>query len=234
MARYRVQDADGARFRAAPGVDAGVLDTLTLGTVVEDTGAPTQDADGHAWRQVTFGGQTGFIADDLLAEAGGGNGHVDSNTGRQFDPSTPAEIQNQDWTCSIRSTMWLLKSIGIDVTPEGAQDAMSPRYVSQHDGLLDASGSGIVAVLGDAWGVSAFNQSGVSFDEVKGWAGQQPVAIGGWAWVHWTAVRGVDGNGNLVLANPAGTGGGRYGLATLNRQQFSDLGPFAAVVVPMG
>ena len=231
MASYRVTDS-AVRFRSGPSLSADTLDTLSQGATVEATDAATQDADGHTWRQVTANGQTGWIAAEFLQPSA--NVQDGANPGRQFDASIPAEIQRQDWTCSIRSTMWLLKSIGIDVSPGDAQDAMSPRYVSQADGLLDSSGAGIVAVLRDTWGVTAFNRSVVSFDDVAGWAGQVPVAIGGRAWVHWTAVRGVDGAGNLVLANPAGTGGGRWGLATLNRQQFADLGSFSAVVIPIG
>jgi hypothetical protein len=142
----------------------------------------------------------------------------------------------QDWTCSIRSTMWLLKSIGIAVTPAEAQNAMAPAYVNPDVGLLDASGAGIVTVLREAWGVTAFNRAPVSFDEVAGWAGRRPVAIGGRAWGHWTAVRGTATDTAcetvLVLANPGGTGP-RYGQQTLNRQQFADLGWFSAVVVPL-
>jgi hypothetical protein len=230
MASYRVTEG-GVRFRGAPSLSAETLATLAQDTLGESTDAATVSADGHIWRQVSVNGQTGWIADEFLQAMGSIGG---THGALHFDPSTPDEIQRQDWTCSIRSTMWMLKSVGIDVSPADAQDAMSPRYVSSDDGLLNADGSGIVAVLRDTWGVSAFNRGTVSFDDVAGWAGKVPVAIGGRAWVHWTAVRGVDGSGNLVLANPAGTGGGRWGLATLNRQQFADLGSFSAVVVPVG
>jgi hypothetical protein len=154
---------------------------------------------------------------------------------RTFDPTTPDEKQRQDWTCSIRSTMWLLKSIGIDVTPEEAQDAMSPRYVNADVGLLDASGAGIVKVLADHWGVTAQNHPSVTFDQGAGWAGRQPVAIGGRNWGgpglgHWSAVRGVDGD-RLALANPAT--GSRFGQTTLTRQDWARMGPFSAVTVPL-
>ena len=152
-----------------------------------------------------------------------------------FDPTTPDEKQRQDWTCAIRSTMWLLKSIGIDVTPDEAQDAMSPRYVTPDLGLLNADGSGIVAVLRDQWGVAAENHAAVTFDEVAALAGKQPVAIGGRNWGgpgkgHWSAVRGYDGT-RLLLANPAS--GTVYGDASLTREQWSWRGPWSAVVVPL-
>ncbi len=157
---------------------------------------------------------------------------VTGTAGRyRFDPTIPTELQVQPWTCSIRATMWLLKSIGIAVTPEEAQDGMYPRYVSEELGLLDASGAGIVQFLRDAYGVEAFNRAPVSFEEVAEWAGRYPVAIGGRNWCHWTAVRGVNSDGNLILANPGGTGP-RYGQQTLNRGQFEQLGWFSAVVIP--
>jgi hypothetical protein len=163
------------------------------------------------------------VATEYLSPAAGGR--------YEFDRDTPTELQVQNWTCSIRSTMWMLKSIGIPVTPAEAQDAMSPRYVNSDLGLLDASGAGIVEVLQETWGVTAFNRAPVTFDEVASWAGTYPMAIGGRNWGHWTAVRGFDGE-RLVLANPGGTGP-RFGQQTLNRQQFVDLGWFSAVVIPV-
>ncbi len=153
----------------------------------------------------------------------------------KFDPATPDEKQRQDWTCAIRSTMWLLKSIGIAVTPDEAQDAMSLRYVTPELGLRDATGAGIVAVLRDRWGVTAENHASVTFDEVAALAGKQPVAIGGRNWGgpgkgHWSAVRGFDGT-RLLLANPAS--GPVYGDPSLTREQWAWRGPWSAVVVPV-
>src|SRR4051794_17033092 len=107
MASYRVTDSE-VRFRSAPSLSADTLTMLAQGTTAEGTDAPTQQADGHTWRQVTVNGQTGWVAVQFLQESSNGQGGA--NPGRQFDPSVPDEIQRQDWTCSIRSTMWLLKS----------------------------------------------------------------------------------------------------------------------------
>jgi hypothetical protein len=192
--------------------------------MVDDDSGDTVSADGFTWRRVRADGQTGWIATSFITPVTAG--HL------QFDPSIPTELQSQDWTCSIRSVMWVLKSIGVAVTPAEAQDAMSPRYVNSDLGLLDASGAGIVEVLRDVWNVTAFNRAPVSFDEVADWAGRYPVALGGRNWGHWSAVRGVDGDGDLVLANPGGTGP-RFGQQTLNRQQFADLGWFSCVVIPI-
>lgn len=227
VTRYRVTD-DGVRLRAQPGTDATILTELRAGAIVEADGADTVRAGEHSWRRVSVDGRTGWVADQFLRPVGG------AVAGRRlrFDPDTPTELQVQDWTCSIRATMWMLKSIGIAVTPDEAQDRMHPRYVSRELGLLDATGAGIVACLRESWGVEAFNRAPASFDEVASYAGRCPMAIGGRAWGHWTAVRGVNAAGDLVLANPGGTGP-RYGQQTLNRRQFEELGWFSAVIMPV-
>lgn len=234
--KYRLTES-GVRLRERPGTgqDATVLTTLTSGTVVDDDGAATVNAAGREWRRVRAGGRTGWVATEFLTAAG--SGRAGGRAGISFNADTPTELQRQPWTCSIRSTMWLLKSIGKDVTPEEAQDAMAPRYCNEEFGLLDASGAGIVEVLRDTWGVSAFNRNPVSFDEVAGWAGRCPVAIGGRNWGgpgfgHWSAVRGVNEAGELMLANPGGTGP-RFGQQTLNSEQWDRMGSFSAVVVPV-
>jgi uncharacterized protein YraI len=224
-ARYRV-NADSVRLRERPGTgdDVPILTVLRSGTLVDDKSGDTVSADGMTWRQVSLDGQTGWVATQFLTPITGGH--------YSFDATTPTELQVQDWTCSIRSVMWCLKSIGVAVTPAEAQDHMWPRYVSSDLGLLDASGAGIVEILRDAWGVTAFNRAPVSFDEVAGWAGRYPIALGGRNWGHRSAVRGVNEAGDLVTANPGGTGP-RFGQQTLNRQQFADLGWFSAVVIPV-
>lgn len=229
-ARLRVTDA-GVRLRSGPGTDSAVLATLAADTLV----APLSD---HAWREVQAAGQRGWIAADLLADVptddSGSAETPQPAQNRKFDPTIPTELQRQDWTCSIRSVMWMLKSIGIAVTPDEAQDAMSPRYVTSDVGLRDASGAGIVEVLRDHWGVEAVNFGHISFDEAMSLAGTGPLAIGLRNWGgpghgHWSAVRGR-GDGTLVLANPAGTGP-IYGQQTLDRQQFDARGPASAVWV---
>jgi hypothetical protein len=218
--------ANAVRLRAEPSTSAEILTELDAGTIV----TPTSPYD---WRLVRVGGEEGWIAATFLesTDAVPAPPPPPPPSRFPFDANTPTELQVQDWTCSIRSTMWMLKSIGIPVTSAEAQDAMSPRYCNSAVGLLDATGAGVVEVLRDCWSVAAFNRAPVSFDEVAGWAGTRPVMIGGRNWGHWTAVRGFDGE-RLVLANPGGTGP-RFGQQTLNRQQFEDLGWFSAVVIPI-
>lgn len=221
---------DGVRLRSGPGTDSRILATLKAGTEA----VPLTD---HAWRQVNVGGQAGWIAADLLREASDST-QSGTQSIRTFEPETPTYYQRQDWTCSIGSVIWMLRSIGIDVTPEEAQDAMHPRYVSPTLGLLDGSGEGIVEVLREHWGVKAHTldrPGGPTFDDVLAVAGKQPVAIGGRNWGgpglgHWSAVRGRYED-TLILANPAK--GATYGQTTLTRQDWQRLGGFSAVVVDL-
>ena len=228
---------DNVRLRERPDLQAPVLYQARAGELV----TPLSE---HSWRQVRAGGTDGWMAAKYLegAESEQSDRRIAVSPPRlQFDPHTPTELQRQDWTCSIRATMWMLKSLGIAVTPEEAQDAMSPRYVTPDVGLLDASGAGIVEVLRDRWGVGAVNNAAATFDDVLAVAGRQPVAVGLRNWGgphkgHWTAVRGWDGPPGaerLLLANPGGTGA-VYGQQTLNREQFDARGPASMVVIPLG
>ena len=227
----------GVRLRQGPGTDSAVLATLVAGTEA----VPITD---HAWRQVNVNGQTGWVASEYLGSSSSTSNEgpkqepqilSDEERSQTFDPTTPAELQRQDWTCSIRSTMWLLKSIGIAVSPEEAQDAMSPRYVNSDVGLLDASGGGIVAVLRDRWGVSATAYPSLTFDQAQEMAGHVPLAIGGRNWGgpgfgHWSAVRGGR-DGWLMLANPAK--GATFGQSAISRNDWQRMGPFSGVAVDL-
>ena len=229
--RFRVTD-NNVRLRPAPGTSNNFLAEVARGTILEAVDDQVVEADGHRWRHVRApSGTIGFMAAEFLAPAPDGPmpGQL------TFNPDTPTEFQRQSWTCSIRSTMWMLKSIGINITPEEAQDGMSPRFVSPEVGLLNSSGIGIVEFLSEKYGLQAVNQDPVTFDEVAGWAGKPPVALGGRRWGtmdgqtigHWVAVRGVNDAGELVLANPAQ--GPAFGNTTLNRDQFHAKGSMSAV-----
>lgn len=219
---------DHVRLRSGPGTDSAVLATLEAGAEA----VPLTD---HAWRQVNVNGLAGWIASDYLTMQ---SESIETQSGSnrfQFDPNTPTYYQRQDWTCSIGSVIWMLRSIGIDVTPDEAQDAMSPRYVNSDVGLLDASGAGIVAVLRDRWGVKATAYPSLTFDQALELAGRVPLAIGGRNWGgpglgHWSAVRARNETG-LALANPAK--GTTFGQTTLTRADWQRMGPFSGVAVDL-
>ena len=148
-----------------------------------------------------------------------------------FNADTPVEGQLTDYSCSVGAAFWCLRSIGMDISQQQLQDIMVGSLVSPDLGLLDGSGAGLAALLGQRWGLAAHSQSGVSFDDVAARAGKQPVAIGGAQWWngigHWVAVRGTDGT-QLQLANPGGNGP-HFGQQALDRDGFAARGPFAAV-----
>lgn len=234
VAQLRVTE-DGVRLRERPDTSSPVLASYPAGALM----TPLTD---HAWRQVRgTDGLTGWMAAEYLETSSNESPKVEdppSNNiaGLHFDPSTPTYLQKADFTCSIGSVIWMLRSLSMAVEPEDAYDAMVPQYVTPALGLLDASGAGIVRVLADRWGVGAYNDASASFDDVTAVAGRMPVALGLRNWGqpggHWSAVRGFDGE-RLVLANPAGTGP-RYGQQTLTREQFDARGPASMVVVPIG
>jgi SH3-like domain-containing protein len=156
-----------------------------------------------------------------------------------FNPAATLELQLTDFSCSVGATFWCLNSLGVNITQRALQELMVPGLVSPDDGLLDSSGSTIVRLLRDHFGLAATNMAQVSFDEVASRAGRQPIALGGRRWHvnpatgaatgHWVAVRSFDGQ-RLILANPGGTGP-NFGQQSLDRDDFAQRGSFSAVFI---
>lgn len=149
---------------------------------------------------------------------------------RTYNPDLPAELQRQDWTCSIRSTAWALKSLGFDVRAEDLQDQMvGAGLVSSDLGLLDGSGSTLANWVGGTFDLPHEWAYPADWDWVAERAGRGPILLGGRAWNHWVAVRRYNGDG-LLLANPAPNwqGVGDY----LDRDEWETWGPWAAIWLP--
>lgn len=145
-----------------------------------------------------------------------------------FWPNIPTEFQVQDWTCSVRSLTWCLKSIGVDIEASDVQDLMvNAGLINSELGLLDGSGSGIVGLLNEHFGILA-NARRYSFDELLEKSGKSPILMGGARWNHWVAVRGST-DGYLDLANPAL--GPHYGQTTIGAGNYEALGPFSVVTL---
>lgn len=150
-----------------------------------------------------------------------------------YDWTEPAHIQEQDWDCSQESLEWMLWAYSR--TPDDSwmeQSLQAGGYVTPAVGCTDASGAGLARWLNEQYseyGYLSSNSVGVSFDQVAEEAGSHvhPVAMGGGAWYHWSGVRGVDGLGRLMLANPAPGWKGVY--QTLDRDQWARLGPWNLV-----
>ena len=155
-----------------------------------------------------------------------------TTTGRRvFDSSIPTVLQPDSFSCSISSATWCARSVGVDVTEPMMRSLMIPGLVSEEWGLLDGSGAGMARLFRDHFGLRAQNQQAITFDEAAARAGKQPLALGGHHWSsqggHWVAVRRFE-NGELVLANPGGTGP-IYGQQRLDRAAFDRRAPFSAV-----
>lgn len=144
-----------------------------------------------------------------------------------FAASTAAVRQSKTWDCSAASLAWVLDSIGQPSSEDDAIALLGPGRVNAASGLLDASGSGVVAALAER-GIGATNGS-LDFDSACSLAGSVPLMVGGIAWDHWAGVRGCDGS-SLQLANPAP---GWMGVGDqMGRDQFGGLGPFYGVWLP--
>jgi hypothetical protein len=149
-----------------------------------------------------------------------------------WDWRLAGDRQDYPWDCAACSTAWCLRTIGRDDTEQDVIAYLGPDRITATYGLMDASGAGLVEMLGEI-GVSAANNAAASWSDVQAAAGHQPMVIGGRAWGHWVAVRmGSDTVGRpdlalLILMNPAS---GYMGVEqTLNPYEFDSLGPFSAV-----
>jgi hypothetical protein len=144
----------------------------------------------------------------------------------------PPELQDVPWDCAAASLTWALNTIGRGVTEADVVTGLGPSRISASYGLLDASGAGLVAYLGEI-GVQAANNPSASWYDVVSAAGFQPLIMGGRAWNHWTGVRISDQPlepnlaSYLALANPAP--GWQNVDQVLSTWDFDTLGAFSAV-----
>lgn len=148
-----------------------------------------------------------------------------------YDPDTPSEFQLQDWTCSVRSATWCLRSLGIDVTAGEMQTQMQAAgLVTPADGLLDGSGTSLARWLAETFGVPATAVYPADWAAVTGDAGTGPIALGGMALNHWLAVRRPIQDANaLDVMNPAPNW---HGIGTeLSKTEWDTWGPWSAIYV---
>ena len=124
-----------------------------------------------------------------------------------YNPNQPPERQIQNWVCSIRSTQWMLKSLGINLDIGDLQDEMVPGTVTPALGLLDHRGYGIAATLGR----HLPKQTKIEVLETVTWsdllsrAGRGPIALGSSdpRLYHWFNISQVQSSTLLSSPNPA-------------------------------
>jgi hypothetical protein len=148
-----------------------------------------------------------------------------------YDPTVPIAVQNEAWSCSIYAGDWVLRSLGLPSDDETLEDEMLQRgIVTKEHGLMDARGYGLAAVVRDhlppETQVDVYET--LTWDQLFDLAGSGPMAIGGRAWNHWVAVRGVSKN-TIALANSAP--GYKSVFQNLRALDFKRLGPFSGVHV---
>jgi hypothetical protein len=125
-----------------------------------------------------------------------------------YDPDTSAERQLQDWTCSVRTATWILRSVGCDVTAAQIQDLMVERgLVTPQAGLTDGSGGALAAFLSEMSGLPAhnawFGAGDTDWDWLQANAGQGPIGLGSGSLYHWLAIRRPESGDALDGMNPA-------------------------------
>lgn len=139
--------------------------------------------------------------------------------------------QQMSWTCAACSLAWMNRALGIGVgttETEAVLQIGSPEHINPAYGLMDASGTRLAQCLTEQ-GAPAFT-CWPTWSQAFRLAGDAGLLIGGVSWCHWCVVR-ADGDSGLWLANSAPGWMGVWD--TLDEGQWVDLGPFAAVVVPI-
>lgn len=145
-----------------------------------------------------------------------------------YNPNTSMPAQVNSWSCSACALAWLERALGLDPNCYeqcGIDQIGYPQNINPTYGLMDGSGAQLQRVLSEHGQNS--HQGWLSFDTAYAYYAQTPGCMSGGAWYHWVGVRGVDGNGNLWIANSAP---GYMGVGdTLSRSDFNRLGPFSCV-----
>lgn len=147
----------------------------------------------------------------------------------EFDPSTSMPKQTASWTCSACSLAWVERATRVNPNADewsAVEEIGTPENINPTYGLMDGSGAQLRRVLIDSYGVPS-SQGWLSFDSAYATYSYTAGMMSGGNWYHWVGVRGVDGNGNLWIANSAPGYKGIYD--TLTRDQFNSLGPFSCV-----
>jgi predicted chitinase len=152
-----------------------------------------------------------------------------------YDPDAKCDVQPDDWSCSIQSTQWLLRSIGRNPGDAWMHAQLVPGIVSMDVGLLDASGQQLANWITREYGAEmgfVAHAAPVTFDDVLAGAGVNPTIVGGRRFGpggHWVGIRRADADGLLEMANPAP---GYQGSGThLDRAEWGRFGPWSAVFI---
>ena len=154
-----------------------------------------------------------------------------------YNPDATVDAQPDDFSCSLQSAQWVLRSIGRNpargwleqqlVGPLSAAPIISREY-----GLMDATGRTIAAWLqrgsGDEMGVTFAARPVNTWEDLVALAGKGPMMLGGRTYGHWVGVRSYQ-DGKVQLANPSGSWKGVG--QEMDRDEFDALGSWSAITV---
>lgn len=153
----------------------------------------------------------------------------------RYNPATEQPPQWYSWTCSICASDWVCRAVqqpfadDIYASREQCGYAIGiPDNVNSTYGLMDGSGTELQRAIRDQTGLDS-SQGWLDYDTAYAIYAQTFGCMSGGGWYHWVGVRGVDGQGNLWIANSAPGYDGVWD--TLSRADFNRLGPFSCVWV---
>jgi hypothetical protein len=193
--------------------------------------------DWRAVRQLVQGADAGLSELISYATALGGVivPPVDDTTAYSVNVPDEVVLQQNSWSCAVRSTyaaLWAMAQVGQgepvtygDGGPRDVYEWMVPSIDSPGVGLHDGSGAQLAHMLQNK-GYPAGYVYPCSIEQVRERAGKEPVLIGGGNWNHWVYVRGKHADGGLILENPSP---GHGGITDYIRDSWDRLGPFAMV-----
>lgn len=143
-----------------------------------------------------------------------------------YDPLTVQSRQARDWDCSAAATAWMGRSLGwgwaeLDVAWSFVDNGIATPEL----GLLQGTGAGIVRWLSMQPFPAKNGPLEWSTLMDRDWS--CPLIMGSSRWYHWTGVRQIDQDGNLMLANSAP--GWASVFATMTVDQFQHFGDFWGV-----
>ena len=148
-----------------------------------------------------------------------------------YNADEPMPPQQADWTCAACSLAWLNRALSIDHAADewsAVEYIGNPEHINPTYGLMDGSGARLAECLREQ-GAPAFT-SWPQFWQVYNLAAEMPFLIGGAGWYHWVGVRAAYDD-VLWIANSAMGWMGVQNI--LSESQWNNLGPFAAVGVPL-
>lgn len=139
--------------------------------------------------------------------------------------------QTADWTCSACSLAWMNRALGIGIGTDewsAVEQIGNPANINSTYGLMNATGARLAECVTEQ-GAPAFT-CWPSWTQAFHYADVAGLLLGGVGWNHWVVGRFVRGS-DIWIANSAP---GWLGVNdVLSESMWEQLGPFAAVVIPV-